>query len=223
MLKQIPASGASRKAWIIVYIIAFAISTLLSLALYLLLLTESAWYLTVPVVMVTFWLSLFIGVPVAVGIYTSIFDGTILTLEVAQDNINMERTLLEGEILIRAVSENKKGPPDSMQTLIFDWLNEQPNRMKQRDMYLALLFEMGWPEGASIDQLIHCVVHSWGADGSSFGKVLVKNLNQNITIEDPASLDNTGKNIELLEAHASAIKYFNEYKEQILSLDVAKN
>ena len=127
--------------------------------------------------------------------------------------------LRQGQEVINAISQNRNGPKNSMQSLIYDWLNASPSRMRQRELYLGLLSSLGWSEGRAIDEFMHCVVHSWGKNDPPFGRVLVDSLNRCLRLDDPTTWADAKGNKEMLMARETGIALFRKYEQEILSFD----
>jgi len=122
------------------------------------------------------------------------------------------RTIRRGNRLIYSI-RHMMAAPGSVEAHFVDWLRENPNRTKQKDMFMQMMMGLGVSEAHSADCVLRCIVHSWTPDGSLFGQLLVGELEKHITWDDP------GGDRCKVEVQQRGKQMFSQFKNTLLALD----
>jgi hypothetical protein len=91
-----------------------------------------------------------------------------------------------GRRLARSVLKNE-ATDGSVEAIFAAWLQGEPGRLRQRDIFVRVLTGMGESRAWCADHLIRCVTRSWAPGGPPFGQVLAEELDRRITWDDPGS------------------------------------
>jgi hypothetical protein len=126
--------------------------------------------------------------------------------------VRVVMTVQRGNQLIRSI-RSTSAAPGSPESLIVEWLSANPNRTKQKDMFVHFMIGAGMSEACCIDCVVGCVVHSWTPDGKPFGQLLAAEMDRYVTWDDP-----NGDN-QMMEAQGRAKEMLIQMKNKLLSLD----
>ena len=135
--------------------------------------------------------------------------GFVVVLFVA---VRIVRTALHGTRLIKSI-RSTDAAPGSVEASFVEWLRERRNRTQQKDMFMQLMMGLGMSEGWCADSVVRCIVHSWTPDGQPFGQLLVGEMEQHVTWDDPSG------DPEKIEAQRRAKEMIWTLKSRLLALD----